>query len=114
MIRERRRFPRVPHPFDAQYRFYGELLTSWRTVKTLNLGAGGIRFRSPDPLEPGTKLELQITLPFAQEPLVLRGQVIWSQVMAPGVAENGIEFIGVSPEQAEQIDELVKFLMRSP
>ncbi len=111
-MRERRQFPRVLQPFDAHYRFYGDLMGGWRVVRTLNLGAGGMRFRSEDQLEVGARLEIQLNLPIFREPLVLRAQVIWCQTLAAGVVENGVEFVDVTSEQGEEIDELVRFLVK--
>ena len=112
MAQERRRFARASQPFDAHYRLYGELTESWRTIQTLNISAVGMRFRSADLLELNARLEIEITLPCLREPLTVRGRVIWSQTMGSGVTENGAEFFDVTPEQEEQIDDLVKFLMR--
>ena len=113
MARERRRFARVALPFDAHYRLYGELTESWRTIRTLNLSAAGMRFLSADLIEKGSALEVEIMLPCLREPVKLRGRVVWSQTKAADVTENGAEFIDVTPEQGQQIDDLVKFLMKS-
>ncbi len=110
MTRERRQFSRAPHPFELRYRQYGEFTSSWTDASTINLSAGGMRFRSPDTLERAALLELEITIPSAREALVIRGQVAWSQLQASGVIENGVQFIEVSPEQQMRIDELVRFL----
>jgi len=112
MAQERRRFARASQPFDAHYRLYGELTESWRTIQTLNVSATGVRFRGADLIEEGAKLEIEITLPCLREPLTIRGRLIWSQTMGSGVTENGAEFIDVTPAQGEQIDDLVKFLMK--
>lgn len=112
MARERRRFPRVLQPFDAHYRFCGDLVGLWRTVRTLNLGAGGMRFRTEDVLEPRAALEIRLNLPIFREPLVLHARVIWCQTLASGVVENGVEFVDTTPRQAEQIDTLVQLLVR--
>ena len=110
MTRERRRFPRVPESFHVQYRVFGDLGESWRTVATLNLSAGGIRFRGADPLEAGAVVSLQLQLPGATQPMTLRGQVVWSQMQASGVTESGVEFVEVSLEQRALIDQVVGFL----
>lgn len=112
-VEERRRFTRVSQSFDARYRVYGELTESWRTIRTINLSASGMRFRSAHPIEAGTVLQLEITLPCLRAPLVVNGQVAWSHTMASGVTENGAEFVDVTPLQSERIDELVKFLMKN-
>lgn len=110
MTRERRQFHRAPHPFEVRYRPYGQFTSSWTEASTINISAGGMRFRSPELLERGTALELEITIPSVREALIIRGQVAWSQLQASGVAENGVQFVEVSPEQQMKIDELVRFL----
>ena len=110
MTRERRQFHRTPHPFEVRYRQYGQFTSSWAEASTINISAGGIRFRSPELLERGTALELEITIPSMREALVIRGQVAWSQLQASGVIENGVQFTEVSSEQQLRIDELVRFL----
>ena len=109
---ERRRYRRVDQPFEARYRVYGDLTMAWRTIRTMNISATGMRFRSADLLDPDTPLEIEIKLPTSRESLVVRGHVIWSQPMASGVVENGTEFDELNPAQGEKIDELVKFLTR--
>ncbi len=113
MGEERRQFSRADQPFEARGRIYGELTESWHTITTLNISAAGMRFRSDDMLPLGTVLELEVNLPCLREPLVVRGRVVWSRAVASGVAENGVEFINVSLGQSEQIDQLVKFLMKN-
>ncbi len=113
MARERRRFGRAEQPFEAQYRLVGQLMESWRKIRTINLGAGGMRFTGEDLLEAGAPLELRIELPMIQQPLMIRGCVVWSQSHGGGVVESGAEFVEVNPAQQAQIDALVVFLKRS-
>ena len=112
MGQERRQFARVLHPFDVQYRRYGKLGETWQVVTTLNLSAGGTRFRSEDALDTDEILELQIELPGIRERLMLRGRVTWCHMQASGVTEHGVEFIDVTGEQRAQIDNLVHFLRK--
>ena len=112
MRSDRRDFPRIPQSFDAQYRLLGALAETWKVVRTINLSATGMRFRSAQLLEPETPLEIQIKLPSMQQPLQLRGRVAWSQMQASGVVENGVEFVDLAEHQQVQIDELVQFLRR--
>lgn len=109
---ERRQYGRVPLPFDAKYRHYGDLSTSWRTIRTINISAGGMRFRSADLMEFGAVLEMQITLPAIREALIIKARVVWSEPMASGVTENGAEFFDVEPTNQAVIDDLVKFLTK--
>ena len=110
MTRERRRFPRVPESFHVQYRVFGDLGELWHAVTALDLSAGGVRFRGAEPLEAGISVNLQVQLPGAAQPMTLRGQVVWSQMLASGVTENGVEFLDVNLEQRAFIDRVVSFL----
>lgn len=112
MGQERRQFTRADQPFDARCRVYGEMIESWRVITTLNISGAGMRFRNDESLPVGTVMELEIALPCLREPLIVRGQVVWSTSVASGVAEHGAEFINVTLAQSEQIDQLVKFLTK--
>jgi c-di-GMP-binding flagellar brake protein YcgR len=110
MARERRRFSRADQPFETRYRLLGELMHGWCAARTLNISAGGIRFRSEEPLERGSMLEIQLKLPSHAEVLVLQGRVSWSKTQASGVTEIGVELLDVTPDQQAQIDAVVQFL----
>ena len=109
---ERRQYGRAPLPFDAKYRHYGDLSTAWRTIRTINISAGGMRFRSADFMEFGAVLEVQITLPAVHEARIIKARVVWSEPMASGVTENGAEFFDVELAEQAIIDNLVKFLTK--
>lgn len=107
---ERRRFPRVQELLSAQYRASGDLTSSWLTVTTLNMSAGGVRFRGTEPLQPGALLALRVQVPGVSEMLDLLGQVVWSHMQASGVTESGVEFLDITPHQQALIDQAVTFL----
>ena len=107
---ERRRFPRIPEAFIVRYRIFGELGGSWCAVTTVNLSAGGVRFRCVESLEVGTPLRVELKLPGIAEVMTLRGHVAWSQMHASGVMESGVEFLDVTIPQQRLIDQLVGFL----
>ena len=113
MVQERRQFYRLPQPFEVRYRLFNELASSWRTVTTLNLSAGGIRFRDTETIELDALLELQMQLPGGREPFAIHGRVIWSQMQASGVTETGVAFLEVRPEQQQIIDNVVQFFRKS-
>jgi len=111
--KERRDFGRVPVPFSVRYRIYGELGESWHGITTINISAGGMRFRADDLLEVGSQLEIEIALPGSPAPLIVQGKVVWSQSLGVGASENGVQFMAMTPEQHEHIDSLVRFLMKT-
>ncbi len=112
-MRERRQFPRVAQPFNTRYRLSGEMTTTWYAATVINLGAGGMRIRSADPIPPDVLVDLEIQLPSAHAPFVLRGRVLWEQIQAAGVIEYGIAFLELDAIQQIQIDEVVRFFGKS-
>lgn len=109
---EGRRFSRLSQPFEVKYHLYGDLMQTWKAVRTLDLSASGMRFEGSDLVEDGSQLEVQLAIPSRQRPLILRGQVIWSKVLSSRIVECGVEFLETTPEQAAYIDELVQFFHR--
>ena len=107
---ERRRFPRIPETVTVKYRVSGELASTWCEVATQNVSAGGVRFRVPEQLGPGTTVALQIKLPGLAQPLHVKSQVAWSQLQASGVTEVGVEFLDLKEHDQRMIDQLVGFL----
>ena len=113
MARERRRFSRVAQPFEVRHRIAGDLGAYWHAATIINLGAGGMRIRSAEPISPDVALDIEIQLPSNREPLALQGRAIWNQLQAAEVVEHGIEFMETKPAQQTQIDALVQFLRKS-
>ena len=111
--KERRKFHRAGQAFTLRYRIIGELDASWYEVTTMNISAGGVRFRSPDVMEPESMLQLQVILPNVKEPFVIHGRVVWTQLQASKVLEYGVEFENVTPTQQAHLDDLVQFLRKS-
>ncbi len=110
---ERRQFPRVPEPFSVQYRVAGEV-GSWHTVTVINLSAGGLRFRTAEePLAGGTALQIKVVLPGFREQVSVSALVAWSQLLASGVTEVGVEFQHLDMKTQILLDRLVGFLKKS-
>ena len=110
MTRERRQFIRTSQPVDLRYRLCGELSAPWTITRTVNLSAGGARFRCQEPLRQSDELDLRLQLSGSPRPLELRACVVWNQMQAAGVNEIGVAFLDVTHEQQMQIDALVHFL----
>lgn len=109
---ERRDFSRTPVPFVVRCRIYGELGESWRAITTVNISAGGMRFRTEDLIGVGAQLEIEISLPGSPAPLIVQGKVVWSQALGAGASEHGVQFMEMTPQQHEHVDGLVGFLMK--
>lgn len=48
-----------------------------------NISSEGVCFKTDKQLAPGTELELEVFLPSEPKPLLLRGEVRWSQPIVP-------------------------------
>lgn len=111
--RDRRAFHRVPEIIEGRYRVSGHFSALGLAMNILNFSAGGLRFRADELLEDNTVLEIEAKFPGFRDVLIVKGQVIWSFLRAPGVAEMGVAFIDVSPEQQYQLDTIVEFFRSS-
>jgi c-di-GMP-binding flagellar brake protein YcgR len=114
MGEEQRRFERIRAAFQVECQRYGALAETWRRVVAIDLSAGGLAFHSDEPFEAGETLEVRIALPGARAPLVLRGLVVRSDEVKPGVIRCALEFSDVAPDNQAEIDELVRFLKSRP
>lgn len=74
-MRERRSFVRIPLGLETTYQVIGEA-TAPRLGLSEDLSLGGLRLSEPEPLEPGSGISMNVTLP-VQGPMVLRGMVAW-------------------------------------
>lgn len=115
---EQRGFMRVPLPFPASCRRYGAFEEAWHQVALLDLSAGGMSFTGEDLFEPNASgepnasLEIKIQLPTDTGPLLLRGALRRRKALATNVAEYGVEFVQLTPDQQVKIDQLVQFLRK--
>jgi len=76
-----------------------------------NVSRGGIFIRTPEPLAPGRRVLLEVSLPDGT-PLEATGRVAWARrVLAPpgehAEAGVGIEFLGAAAEGLEALEHLL-------
>ena len=114
MGQEQPRFERIRAAFQVECQRYGALAETWRRVIAIDLSAGGLAFHSDEPFEAGETLEIRIALPGARAPVILRGLVIRSDAVKPGLIRCAVEFSDVSPDAQAEIDDLVRFLKTRP
>lgn len=67
-----------------------------------DVSEGGVRFELDEPVEPGTPMEVQISLPVSvmmeqsedspPRPIYAMGRVVWCEASEPGPARMAIEF----------------------
>ena len=108
MSKERRRFPRIHEPFAMHYRVSAG--GAWCDAHVINVSAGGLRFRCAEgPPDTDAVLQVKVALSESSEPVMLAAQVAWSQLMASGVIEVGVEFQDIAAEESAMVSRLMGF-----
>lgn len=90
---ERRRFPRLTHPFLVRYRAStGD--TSWRIAPLRNLSVEGVCFRAERTFQTGEEFDLELILPADKQPIPVRARIVWSKLVNPALqlTEYGAQF----------------------
>jgi len=71
----------------------------------IDLGLGGVRVYSDDPMQPGRRLEVELRLP-DESTLTLLTEVAWVQALPEGEAASydvGLQFLDLTPEDVETL-----------
>jgi hypothetical protein len=74
--------------------------------QTIDLGLGGVRVYSDQPMEPGRRLEVELRLPDGST-LTLLSEVVWLQELsegAPASYDVGLQFLDLTPEDFEALE----------
>ena len=91
---DRRAFDRFPARFPAKFKDsrndFGE------RVILRDASADGLRLASRDQLLINDKVTLEVELPDGKDPMVLKGQVVWSKNRNPNLWDIGLQFHKVS------------------
>lgn len=74
-----------------------------------NLSGGGMFVTTPEPIHPGTEIDLSLKMPDGSE-LSLRGVVRWTkdENEEGDRAGMGIEFLSVNPADQQKITSMIK------
>lgn len=111
--KERRRAPRVERAFMMKYRCRESGRTEWLLSPVKNLSSTGVRFISECEFAVGSELELQLHLPTAQQPVELKGVVVWQRRLGSGsLAELGVAFSNVDPPLLQRIGQALEFFLK--
>lgn len=94
---ERRRFVRIEIPLKVTVTSGGKT----DEVVTKNISPVGMRFEIPHELEKSGKLDMTLTLPTSESPIILEGKVIWQTRIS--LEDNspfdvGVEIINIDDE----------------
>ena len=106
---EKRRSERTPLVVRVDY----TTVDSFFSEFTANINEGGLFIETESPPPAGTAVLLNFTLPGEEEPLRVRGRVVWTA--AQGGAEGtgmGIEFESLDQVARARIDQVVRNLRR--
>ncbi len=108
-MKEKRRFPRAEYVFRVDYSTPSALFNEFAE----NISEGGLFIKTEKPLEVGTEITIEFLLPLLEEPIRVRGRVEWHTNMAgvkKAVSGMGVSFQGLSKEDKEKINRIVRAL----
>ena len=108
-MKEKREFPRAEYVFRVDYSTPEALFNEFAE----NISEGGLFIKTANPLEVGTEITIEFLLPLLEEPIRVKGRVEWNTNM-PGVRKAspgmGVSFQGLSKEDKEKINQIVRAL----
>lgn len=100
---ERRRYPRIRSENTVLVRKVGPD-TFDSLTKTKDLGPGGCSFMSAEAI--GCGVEVELTISVGGQGMQVRGRVIHEQFLRNGTFDVGVQFLGVTAEDAKRIEAL--------
>lgn len=106
---ENRRAPRIAHSFMLRYQPPGK--TAWLISPLRDLSSGGARFLSEHPFTRGDLFEMQLVLPTAKQPVLLKSRVAWVKPWRAGLVEVGVTFDPADVGVQRTIDDAVGKLL---
>ena len=107
--KEMRSAQRVPVKLKVDWKAEGTFLYENAT----NISEHGIFLETDDPMEPGTMIDLQFTLPESNKKIEVLGEVAWANPLRPQKEANynpgmGIRFVNLKELDKETILSLIK------
>jgi len=109
---EKRKHPRVSGRFIVSYRIV-EDDERIDVSQTKNLSLGGMLITTNKKFEPGTKLALQIRLPFDPNPIMLIAKVINSTAITKNlIYDTRLEFISIDEKHQDIVDQTVNYYLK--
>lgn len=106
---ERRRNRRISGRFIVSYRVFEEV-DNIDITQTKNLSLGGMLLTTNRAFELGTKLALEIRLPFDPNPIILVGRVVESyEVTKDLIYDTRLEFLAIDEKHIDIISQTVGY-----
>ena len=107
----RRKRKRVPTKLKVDWRAEGNFLFENAT----NISEQGIFIETVKPMQPGTMIDLQFTIPDSRKKIDVLGEVVWTNPVREKVDDNlnpgmGIRFVNLKEVDKEIILSLIKRL----
>lgn len=104
-MEERRKFVRIDWPVVVKYKTIEEPRTNDQIVGK-NISEGGVCFVAYERLGKGTRLDIQIEVPFDSMPIFARAEVMWSKKIGgehEKMFEVGIMFYAINTEDQKRL-----------
>lgn len=98
-----RRFPRIPAEYTVLVKSIDPPAEGF--ARTNVLSRGGCGFLTREPIEAGAAVELLITV--GGEVILITGRVAYSRFLDDGRREVGIEFLDISADDRQLIEEIL-------
>lgn len=109
---ERRKNPRISGRFIVSYRVLEED-DPIDVSQTKNLSLGGMLLTTNRKFEPGTKLALEIRLPFDPNPIMLIGKVIDScEITQNLIYDTRLSFLAIDERHRKIISQTVEYYLK--
>ena len=109
---ERRRHPRIAGRFIVSYRILDEA-DNVDISQTKNLSLGGMLLTTNRQFQVGTKLALEIRLPFDPDPIVLIARVIESREITKNlIYDTRLDFLAVDERHIKSMSETVDYYLK--
>jgi c-di-GMP-binding flagellar brake protein YcgR len=101
IMEERRRFIRLEVPVEVKYVIEEDPNQTRKQVSTKDLSCDGLRFISEQKVEDGSFLDINLTIPKANNPVHIKGKTIWSKKLSTedtAPFEVGVEFVQIEED----------------
>lgn len=109
---ERRKYPRVAGRFIVSYRILEEF-DNTDITQTKNLSLGGMLLTTNRQFDSGTKLAIEIRLPFDPDPIMLIGRVMESrEITRHLIYDTRLMFLSVDDRHRKAIHETVSYYLK--
>ncbi len=109
---EKRKHPRVVGRFVVSYRVFEEV-DKVDITQTKNISLGGMMLTTNRLFEPGTKLVLEIRLPFDPSPIMIISKVVESrEVTKDLIYDTRLEFLAIDEKHRNIINQTVDYYLK--